>query len=253
MAGGDSDAVMRAEGLTKRYGGLVATRHVDLDLRCGEIHALIGPNGAGKTTLLAQLSGELRPDHGRIRLDGRDITRQSMPVRARAGIARSFQITAIFEAFTVLENVALAVQARAPHHFRMLGRAGRDESLLGPARALVDRAGLAGSEQRPAADLAHGQRRQLEIAMALATEPRVLLLDEPMAGMGAAEAAAVTGVLEGLRAGHAVLLVEHDMDVVFRLADRITVLVEGRVIASDRPHIIRADAAVQAAYLEESP
>jgi branched-chain amino acid transport system ATP-binding protein len=248
------DPLLKARGLHKRYGGLVATQRLDLDLYRGEIHALIGPNGAGKTTALAQLSGELRPDAGRIHLDGHDVTALAMPARARLGIARSFQITAVFEEFTVRENVALAVQARAPHHFRFWRSAAGDAALCGPAQAAITAAGLDDAADEVAGALAHGRRRQLEIAMALATQPRVLLLDEPMAGMAAEEVAALSELLQRLRADHAILLVEHDMDVVFRLADRVTVLVDGAVIASDRPDAIRADAAVQAAYLEgEAP
>ncbi len=246
------EPLLQARGLQKRYGGLVATRDLDLDLYQGEIHAVIGPNGAGKTTALAQLSGEQVPDAGRIVFDGRDVTALSMPHRARLGIARSYQVTAVFLDFSVLENIAVAVQARARHHFHFFASAGRDDTLRKPAEALMREVGLEGLAHRPAADLAHGQRRQLELAMALATEPRVLLLDEPMAGMGAAEADAMGALLERLRSRYAVLLVEHDMDMVFRLADRVTVLVDGAVIASGDPAAIRADAAVQAAYLEES-
>ncbi len=248
-----AEPLLRVEGLQKRYGRVVATRNLDLTLRRGEIHALIGPNGAGKTTALAQLAGELRPDAGRILLDGVDITARSMPQRARLGIARSFQITAVFEDFSVLDNVALAVQAGARHHFRFFRRAGRDPALLGPAEAMLEETALSDLAQRPAADLAHGQRRQLEIAMVLATGPRVLLLDEPMAGMGAAETSAMTDLLSRLGGRYAVLLVEHDMDVVFRLADRETVLVDGAALASGSHAVIRADAAAQAAYLEEAP
>jgi branched-chain amino acid transport system ATP-binding protein len=244
------DPLLRARGLHKRYGGLVATQRLDLDLFRGEIHALIGPNGAGKTTALAQLSGELRPNAGCIHLDGQDVTALAMPARARLGIARSFQITAVFEEFTVRENVALAVQARARHHFRFWQPAAGDAALCGPAQAAITATGLDDAADQVAGALAHGRRRQLEIAMALATQPRVLLLDEPMAGMAAEEVAALSALLERLRPDHAILLVEHDMDVVFRLADRVTVLVDGAVIASDRPEAIRADAAVQAAYLE---
>ncbi|MCP1675294.1 branched-chain amino acid transport system ATP-binding protein [Natronocella acetinitrilica] len=246
------EPLLQARGLQKRYGGLVATRDLDLDLYQGEIHAVIGPNGAGKTTALAQLSGEQVPDAGRIVFDGRDVTALSMPHRARLGIARSYQVTAVFLDFSVLENIAVAVQARARHHFHFFASAGHDDTLRKPAEALMREVGLEGLAHRPAADLAHGQRRQLELAMALATEPRVLLLDEPMAGMGAAEADAMGALLERLRSRYAVLLVEHDMDMVFRLADRVTVLVDGAVIASGDPAAIRADAAVQAAYLEES-
>ncbi|WP_440997222.1 ABC transporter ATP-binding protein [Arhodomonas sp. SL1] len=243
--------IFEARDLQKRFGGLQATDNLSLALEQGRVHALIGPNGAGKTTALAQLSGELVPDGGRIRFRGRDITRLDMPGRARLGIARSFQITAIFEAFSVRDNVALAVQARARHHFRMFGRARRDRSLVEPAEAALEQVGLTAVADRRASELAHGQKRQLEIAMALATEPSVLLLDEPMAGMGPAESEVIIALLEGLRSRYAVLLVEHDMGVVFRLADTLSVLVNGGLIASGDPVAVRDDPRVQAAYLGE--
>lgn len=245
--------VLEASGLVKRYGGLLATDHLDLRLQHGELHALIGPNGAGKTTALGQLCGALRPDSGRILLDGADVTRLSLPDRARRGIVRSYQISATFLEFTVFENVSVAVQARAAHHFRFFGVANRSADLNARVWPLLEQTGLIDKARVPAADLAHGQRRQLEIAMVLATEPRVLLLDEPMAGMGAAEADALGSLLEALRHRYAILLVEHDMDMVFRLADRITVLVDGASIASGDPITVRNDPAVQAAYLDESP
>ncbi|PWG61056.1 ABC transporter ATP-binding protein [Sediminicurvatus halobius] len=246
-----TEVLLEARDLQKRFGGLLATDHLSLALRRGEIHALIGPNGAGKTTALAQLSGELAPDAGRIHHRGEDITALDMPGRARRGIARSFQITAVFEGLSALENVALAVQARAGHHFRLLRRAARDETRMAPARELLERVGLAGAAATPAATLAHGQRRQLEIAMALALRPEVLLLDEPMAGMGQAEGEALASLLESLRDEHAILLVEHDVHLVFRLADRVSVLVAGAVLASGPPAEVRADPAVQQAYLAE--
>ncbi|WP_018718798.1 ABC transporter ATP-binding protein [Arhodomonas aquaeolei] len=241
-----------ARALYKRFGGLQATDGLSLALERGRVHALIGPNGAGKTTALAQLSGELRPDEGSIHLDGRDVTALDMPARARLGIARSFQITAVFESFTVRENVALAVQSRARHHFHFFGNAARDRRLTDTADAALEQVGLADAGGHRVAALAHGQKRQLEIAMALATEPQVLLLDEPMAGMGAAESEVVASLLERLRARYAVLLIEHDMDVVFRLADTLSVLVGGRLIASGPPGEVRDDPDVQAAYLQES-
>lgn len=247
-----SEPLLEARDLQKRFGGLVATEHLSLGLQRGEIHALIGPNGAGKTTALAQLSGELRPDAGTVLLGGRDITALDMAGRARLGIARSFQITAVFEALTALENVALAVQARARHHFRLLADAGRDPARMEPASELLHRVGLEGQAQVRAGALAHGQRRALEIAMALAGRPQVLLLDEPMAGTGRAEGEALATLIEGLRAEHAVLLVEHDVDLVFRLADRVSVLVAGAVIASGPPAEVRRDPAVQRAYLAET-
>jgi branched-chain amino acid transport system ATP-binding protein len=241
--------VLRADGLHKSFGALQATDDLTLALRHGEIHALIGPNGAGKTTALAQLSGQLEPDRGRVAYEGRDVTRLGLPQRAKLGIARSFQITALCERFTAQENVELAVQARDRHHFRFWRRAGGDRRLARPAREGLERVGLADVADRPAASLSHGQKRQLELAMALASEPRVLLLDEPMAGMGPSETAAMTELIRGLRADHAILLVEHDMDVVFALADRVSVLVYGRVIASGRPDEVRADPEVRRAYL----
>lgn len=247
-----AEAVFEARGLEKRFGGLKATDDLSLALGMGRIHALIGPNGAGKTTALAQLSGELRPDAGRVFFRGRDITRLSMPQRAKAGVARSFQITAIFDDFTVLENVCTAVQARARHHFGFFRSAASDRALLEPALATLERVALAPLAGRRASELAHGQKRQLEIAMALATEPTVLLLDEPMAGMGPAESDTISALLDNLRQRHAVLLVEHDMNVVFRLADEVTVLVNGAVLAHGTPGEVRGNDAVQAAYLAEN-
>ncbi len=217
----------------------------------GEIHAIIGPNGAGKTTLVSALAGELRPDAGAIRFAGRDISRLGPARRAALGMARSFQITSVFREFTALDNVALAVQARAGHSFRFWRRASRDPHLREPARAALGEVGLAGRADTPAAALSHGERRALELAMVLASEPRLLLLDEPTAGMGAAESAAMISLLARLKGRFAIVLVEHDMDAVFALADRITVLVYGRVIASGPALAIRADPEVQRAYLGE--
>jgi branched-chain amino acid transport system ATP-binding protein len=252
-AAGREQPVLEARGLVKRYGGLLATDQLDLQLHRGELLALIGPNGAGKTTALGQLCGALRPDSGHIVHNGVDVTRLSLPERARRGIVRSYQISATFLEFTVFENVAVAVQARARHHFRFFGVANRSAELNAQVWPLLAQTGLQDLARVPAADLAHGQRRQLEVAMVLATGPEVLLLDEPMAGMGAAEADAMGSLLEGLRHRYAILLVEHDMDMVFRLADRITVLVDGAVIATGDPASVRANPAVQAAYLDESP
>lgn len=244
--------VFEARGLHKSFGGLQATRDLSLTLELGQVHALIGPNGAGKTTALAQLSGQLRPDAGAIYYRGDDITALPMAARAARGIARSFQITAVFEDFTVLENVAVAVQSRTPHHFAFWRPAVKDRKLNEPAARVLEQVGLAALAERRAGDLAHGQKRQLEIAMALATEPTVLLLDEPMAGMGRAESETISALLEQIKSAHAILLVEHDMDVVFRLADTVSVLVGGALLASGSPEAVRADADVRAAYLEES-
>ena len=215
------------------------------------MHALIGPNGAGKTTLISQLSGLVRPDAGTIRFAGRDITRLAAHARAHQGLARSFQITSLMAGMTVIENVALAVQARAGHSFRFWRPAAGDERLERPAMAALEKVGIAGRAGDAVGALSHGERRQLEIAMALASGPRLLLLDEPMAGMGPEESARMIAILQGLKGTAAMLLVEHDMDAVFALADRISVLVYGRVIASGPPAAIRANEAVRRAYLGE--
>jgi len=241
--------LLDTDGLEKRFGAVTATDALSLDVRPGEIHALIGPNGAGKTTAIAQIAGELKPDAGTVRLDGRDITGLPPHARARLGLARSFQITSLFRGFTAEDNVAMAVQAHDGHSFRFWRNARRDPALRGPARLVLHLAGLEGREDVPAASLAHGEQRQLEIAMALATDPRLLLLDEPMAGMGPEESVRMVQLLGRLRGRMAILLVEHDMDAVFALADRITVLVYGQAIASGTPEEIRSDPAVREAYL----
>ncbi len=242
--------LLEARHLTRRFGGLVATNDVSLAVLPNELHALIGPNGAGKTTLIALLDGALSPDAGQILLAGHDITALSTPRRAARGLARSFQITSIFPEFTALDNVALAVQARAPG--TGLWRPARaDAALRDPAMAVLARIGLADRAHTQAARLAHGEKRALELAMALAMRPLVLLLDEPMAGMGPEESRRMVDLLNGLRGETTMLLVEHDMDAVFALADRISVLVHGRLIATDHPAVIRADPAVRAAYLGE--
>ncbi len=246
------EPVLVVERLNKRFGALPASEDLSLDLMPGEIHAVIGPNGAGKTTLVAQLGGQLDPDSGRILLDGRDITKEPPERRTRAGIARSFQVTSVFPEFTAEDNVALAVQGNSGHSFSFWRPARTDRRLREPARAALSQAGLAGRAETPVASLSHGEQRQLEIAMALATRPTVLLLDEPMAGMGPDDSAAMTALLADLKTRYAILLVEHDMDVVFALADRITVLVYGRAIATGRPEAIRADAEVRRAYLGET-
>jgi branched-chain amino acid transport system ATP-binding protein len=246
-----AEPLLEAKGLLKRFGGIVATDNLDLAVHPGEIHAVIGPNGAGKTTLIAQLSGELRSDAGSIRFAGEDITGLAVYDRSRRGLARSFQITSVFRAFTALENVALALQAHDGHSFRFWKDATRDPALIEPARRMLDQVGLGPRAEVAAAELAHGEQRQLEIAMALATGPRLLLLDEPMAGMGRDEAVRMTGFLRELKQSETILLIEHDMDVVFALADRITVLVYGRAIASGTPAEIRANPEVRQAYLGE--
>jgi branched-chain amino acid transport system ATP-binding protein len=245
-----AEPLLATEGLTKRFGGLVATSEVSLEVEPGEVHAVIGPNGAGKTTLVAQL--ELTQDAGTISFAGTDISRLGTARRAALGMARSFQITSIFPEFTALDNVALAVQAHAGHSFRFWGAARRDARLREPARAALDEVGLGGRIDVPAGALSHGDRRVLELAMVLATRPRLLLLDEPMAGMGPEESAGMVRLLGTLKGKLAIVLVEHDMDAVFALADRISVMVYGRVIASGAPAAIRGDAEVRRAYLGDA-
>ena len=247
-----ADALLQIENLTKRFGGIVASDHIRLDVNDGELLAVIGPNGAGKTTLISQLTGELTPNYGRIRFAGRDITGMPTHRRSALGLARSFQITSLFLDFTVLDNVALAVQAHAGHSFRFWRDARHEKKLREPALAALARVGLANRADVTCTHLSHGEHRQLEIAMALATKPRMLLLDEPMAGMGPEESARMVKMLRELKQEYTILLVEHDMEVVFALADRITVLVYGRVIASGAPEEIRANAEVRQAYLGET-
>jgi branched-chain amino acid transport system ATP-binding protein len=246
-----ADALLQIEGLTKRFGGVIASDEISLDVPRGELHAIIGPNGAGKTTLIGQLTGELDPDAGRIRFDGADITALPVHRRSQLGLARSFQITSLFLDFNALDNVALAVQAHAGHSFRFWRNARHETELREPARAALQRVGLSARADVLVANLSHGEHRQLEIAMALATGPRMLLLDEPMAGMGPEESARIVRTLRALKAELTILLVEHDMEAVFALADRITVLVYGRVIASGSPEAIRRNAEVREAYLGE--
>ncbi|WP_315832052.1 ABC transporter ATP-binding protein [Bradyrhizobium prioriisuperbiae] len=243
-----SEPLLQVKGLVKRFGGLIATNYLDLDVWPGETLALIGPNGAGKTSLISQLQGDLTPDGGTIRFAGREITREPAHRRARMGLARSFQITSVFPEFSLLGNVAVAIQARCGHSFRFWRNAHRDPELTGPAREALDVVGLPFPERR-AGDVSHGERRQLELAMALAMQPRLLLLDEPMAGMGREDSARMTGLLNDLKRRYSILLVEHDMNAVFALADRVTVLVSGQAIASGDPAAVRADPAVRAAYL----
>ena len=227
----------------------MASDDITLAIPAGELHAIIGPNGAGKTTLIGELAGEIAPDAGRIRFGGRDVTALPIHRRSVLGLARSFQITSLFAEFTALDNVALAVQAHSGHSFRFWGDARTDAALREPARAVLAQVGLADRADAPVANLSHGEHRQLEIAMALATRPRLLLLDEPMAGMGPDETARMVGTLKDLKRQLTIVLIEHDMAAVFALADRITVLVYGRVIASDAPAAIRANAEVRRAYL----
>jgi len=243
--------VLEVRGLTKSYGALRASDGIDFDVREGETHAVIGPNGAGKTTFIGQLAGDLAPDAGRIVFGGEDVTPLSAPRRARKGLARSFQITSIYPEFSALDNLALAVQAQAGHSFRFWRDARRDPALREPARRLLEEGGLGARADVLAANMSHGEHRQLEVAMALALRPRLLLLDEPMAGMGAEESQRMIGFLGTLKGRYSIVLVEHDMDAVFRLADRISVLVYGRVIATDAPAAVRANPEVRAAYLGE--
>ena len=243
--------LLQVESLAKRFGGIVATDNLTLSVPEGELHALIGPNGAGKTTLIAQLSGLLVPDSGRVYFGGGDITGVSMPTRSLLGLARSFQITSLFLDLSVLDNVALAVQAHAGHSFHFWSNARREPELRDPARAALARVGLSARGDLPASALSHGEHRQLELAMALASRPRMLLLDEPMAGLGPEESARMVSMLRDLKKELTILLVEHDMEAVFALADRITVLVYGRAIASGKPEDIRNNAQVRDAYLGE--
>ena len=241
--------ILSVTGLVKRFGGLLATDHLDLDVEAGQVHAVIGPNGAGKTTLMNQLSGDITPTEGRILFEGKDITGQRPYQRALSGIARSFQISSVFNDFSVLENTLMAVQARSRHSFRFWTPVLRDKQLVEPARQAVERAGLGREMHTPVGQLAHGARRQLEIAMALAMQPKLLLLDEPMAGMSQQESQELVSLLRSLKGEYSILLVEHDMDAVFALADRITVVVYGRPVACGTPDEIRGNDEVKAAYL----
>jgi len=242
--------LLAVRGLTKRFGGLTATDHLDFGVDAGELHAVIGPNGAGKTTLIAQLAGVLQPDAGTILLDGENITSLSAHERVRRGLARSYQITNVFPRFSALENVALAVQARDGSSFRFWRPVASERHLAEAALALLDRVGIRSRAAVAAGRLAHGEQRQLEVALALATNPRLLLLDEPMAGMGD-ESDRMVRLIESLKGSVTIVLVEHDMDAVFRLADRVSVLVTGRVLATGAPAEIRANADVRRAYLGE--
>ena len=247
-----NDPLLSVRGLSRAFGAVRASDEVDLDVAGGTLHAVIGPNGAGKSTLIGQLAGEIRPDAGRIRFAGRDITHMPVHRRAQAGLARSFQITSIFPGFSVRDNVALAVQAHDGHSFRFWRPARRESALNERAEAMLADVGLGARADLAAGELAHGERRQLELAMALAASPRMLLLDEPMAGMGPEEVARLSELLASLKVRTTILLVEHDMDVVFALSDQITVLIFGRAVITGEPEQIRASDQVQAAYLGET-
>jgi branched-chain amino acid transport system ATP-binding protein len=245
-------AALEVRALQKRFGAVHATQGANLSLSAGELHALIGPNGAGKSTLIGQISGEITPDAGNILLFGRDITRLPAHLRPGAGLARSFQISQIYPEFSAEDNVAMAVQARSPGGANLWTPARTDARLRDPARARLAEVGLTDRAGVRASELAHGERRQLEVAMALALEARVLLLDEPMAGMGAEESRRMAELLGRLKGRYAILLVEHDMDAVFALADRITVLVYGKTIFTGTPDEVRSHPDVRAAYLGEA-
>jgi branched-chain amino acid transport system ATP-binding protein len=244
-----SPPLLRVDGLAKRFGALAVTDDVSFSVDEGRLVALIGPNGAGKTTLIHQLSGALQSDAGRIDFGGVDISALDMPARAALGLARSFQIAAVLPEYSALENVALAVQARSGSSFRFFGRAAREDRLNAPGQAALARVGLLPRAEDPAGELSHGEKRSLEIAMALALRPRLMLLDEPFAGLGSEETRAGIDLLRALKSECAMLLVEHDMDAVFALADEIGVMVDGRLIAWGSPNAIRADAGVRLAYL----
>lgn len=245
------EPLLALRGLRKRFGGLTVTDDVSLDVMPGEIHAIIGPNGAGKTTLINQISGVLPVDAGRILFDGQDITRLPLHRRARRGLARSFQITSIIPDFSALENAALAAQAQDGSSFRFFRPASREARLNAAALAALESVGLAHRAATPAGEMSHGEKRQLELAIALATQPRMLLLDEPLAGAGPEETERLVALLRSFRGRYTIMLVEHDMQAVFALADRISVLVYGRLIATGGPDAIRRNVEVRAAYLGE--
>ena len=245
------EALLELRGLCKRFGGLTVTDDVSLTVLPREIHAVIGPNGAGKTTLIHQISGTLRPESGAVLVGGRDVTGWSLPQRARIGLGRSFQITSIVASFTALENAALAAQARAGSSFRFFRPARLDRALNVAGRAALDRVGLGHRAFTPASALSHGEKRQLELAVALAARPKLLLLDEPLAGAGPEETERLIALLRSLRAEVGILLVEHDMQAVFALADRISVLVYGRLVVTGTADAIRAHPEVRSAYLGE--
>jgi branched-chain amino acid transport system ATP-binding protein len=246
-----AEALLRLDRVSKSFGALRVTDEVTLDIAPGELHALIGPNGAGKTSLIHQLSGVLAPDRGRILFDREDVTPLKMHARARRGLVRTFQITSILPRFSALENAALAAQSLRQASLRLFGDAAAEQDLNAEAMATLALVGLQDRARVKASELSHGEKRSLELAVALALKPKLLLLDEPMAGAGAAESVRLVEILGRLKARYTILLVEHDMQAVFALADRISVLVNGRVIASGDPKEVRADAQVRAAYLGE--
>jgi branched-chain amino acid transport system ATP-binding protein len=246
------EVLLRGREISRRYGGLVAVDKVSLALRRHSVHAVIGTNGAGKSTLIDILSGERAPSAGSVELLGVDVTRWSQPQRARRGLGRSYQRNTIFPGLTVLENCRLAAQARRQRPWAWWNAAAACRASLDAARAAAGRSGLSGLLEHDAGLLSHGQKRQLEIAMCLATAPEVLLLDEPLAGTGAEESERMLELLADLKREHAILLVEHDMDAVFRIADEVTVMVDGAVIASGTPEQVRASPAVRAAYLGDA-
>ena len=242
-------AILNVRDLVKGFDGLLASDHLDLSVEAGELHAVIGPNGAGKTTLINQLTGELRADSGRIDFAGRDITSSPVAERARLGLARSYQISQVFRDLSVRENMLIAAQGRMKHCFRFWRPAAEAGDLADAASRALDLVGLSGKDAVPVAALAHGEVRQLELAMAMVTRPKLLVLDEPMAGMSAVECERIVALLRSIKGSYSILLVEHDMDTVFALADRITVLVGGRTIAAGSVESIRRDRAVREAYL----
>jgi branched-chain amino acid transport system ATP-binding protein len=246
-----AEALLRVASIAKHFGGVVAVDSVSLEADAGEIHALIGPNGAGKTTLVHLLSGALAPDTGQVFFGGADVTARAFHERVGLGLARSYQVTSLFRGFTVLDNIALAVQARSGSSLAFWTPLAAEGALFDEARAALAGIGLAHRAGVPAGQLAHGEQRALEVGLALATRPKLVMLDEPMAGMGPEESERLIALIDGLKARVGVLLIEHDMDAVFRLADRISVLVNGRVIATGRPEEIRANAEVKRAYLGE--
>ncbi len=243
------DTLLSVKNLSRRFGGIVATDDLSLDVVRGELHAIIGPNGAGKTTLISQLTGQLQPNSGSIHFAGQDVTRLPAYRRSALGLARSFQITSLLKDFTAIDNVALAAQARDGHSFRFWGNARKEAHLRKAAMTTLERVGLGERAEAIVSELSHGEQRELELAVALASKPQMLVLDEPMAGLGVTESARMVKLLQELRREVTIVLVEHDMDAVFALADRITVLVYGRVIACDVPAAIRQNSEVRRAYL----